>query len=146
MTSTPISPGFTIVQGGFGCTWQLTGDLGNSSGWSLEYRGGTVWAGNDWYPTAVNVPPPGPRVNPPWGGYNFTCNTIHELGHVMYRLHAKGNDPQRSEGGGATTSGHDSIVTPLNGSVCVMSYKTCEGQFCAKCLFAFRGWDITKIP
>lgn len=134
------TPGYTIIQGGFGCTWQLLQNLiPNNSGWSLEYRGGAVWGGSDWYPTAINAPPP---AGPPWGAYNFTCNSAHELGHVIYRLHAPGNDPGGSPGGGFDPDVHDDIAK----SLCVMSYRTCEGQFCARCLFAFRGWNIKAMP
>ncbi len=145
LSNNGYTPGLTIVQGGFGSSWQLMGLINDSSGWSLEYRGGVVWGGSDWYPTAVNVPAaPGPPAVAPWGHYDFTSNTIHELGHVMYRLHAPGNDPGRAVGGGASNGAHDDVTN--NESICVMSYKVCEGQFCAKCLFAFRGWDMSKIP
>ena len=73
----------------------------------------------------------------------MTSNSAHELGHVQYRLHGPGADIGRSPGGGASAANHDAI--PNNESICVMSYKTCEGQFCAKCLFAFRGWDQSSI-
>lgn len=145
LSNNGYTPGLTIVQGGYGCTWTLIGLISDSSGTSLEYRGGLVWGGRDWYPTAINVPaPPGPPANPPWGHYDFTSNSAHELGHVVYRLHAPGNDPNRGAGGGNDPDAHDDITN--NESICVMSYKTCEGQFCAKCLFAFRGWDMSKIP
>jgi hypothetical protein len=26
-----------------------------------------------------------------------------------------------------------------------LSYQNCEGQFCAKCLFALRGWNLAQI-
>jgi hypothetical protein len=142
-------PGLCIVQGGYGGTWQLIGFIGSNSGWSLEYRVGTVWAGQPFYQQTVRVlvfpaagAPAIAGVGPPWLGYNTTANACHELGHVMLRLHGPGADVNRGEGGGASAAVHDSISS--NQSVCVMSYKSCEGQFCAKCLFAFRGW--TGLP
>jgi hypothetical protein len=138
-------PGLCIVQGGYGCTWQFLGFIADNSGWSLEYRVGIVWAGRAFYQQTVKVlvfPAPGAPavagVGPPWLGYNTTGNTCHELGHVLLRLHGPGADVNRGPGGGASAAVHDSIST--NQSVCVMSYKSCEGQLCAKCLFALRGW------
>lgn len=130
-------PGITVLQGAFGSTWQiLPGLLDGNSGIAIEYRGAFVWMGNNAYPTAIVVPQPGFRLT-----YNFSCNTAHELGHTIYRRHAPGNDPGRGAGGGNSAAVHD----PLADCICVMSYKTCEGQFCAKCLFAFRGWDISGM-
>ena len=39
---------------------------------------------------------------------------------------------------------HDPAANNL--SVCVMSYQNCEGHYCAKCLFALRGWNLADPP
>ena len=54
----------------------------------------------------------------------------------MFALH--GNPP---EPGSAPR--HDPAANNL--SVCVMSYQNCEGDFCGKCHFSFRGWDRHKL-
>ncbi len=135
-------PGLTIVQGGYGASWQLTRQIPDNSGVALEYRGCFLWAGDDFYPTSVTAPP---TVRPPWGAYGFSGNVTHEMGHCLFRQHAPGKDPDKlSGGGGAAAAHHDSMTS--NASLCVMSYQTNEGQFCARCLFAMRGWDEAKIP
>ncbi len=137
-------PGLCIVQGGYGATWQILHEIDDNSGMSLEYRVGTVWAGKAFYSDTNGVRVFGaggaPPQGPPWIGYNTTSNACHELGHVMLRLHGPGADVNRGAGGGNSAAVHDAI----NNSICVMSYKSCEGQYCAKCLFAFRGW--TNLP
>lgn len=61
----------------------------------------------------------------------FDGLVTHELGHCMFRLHAP-PDPAPS-----ATAIHD----PIANVYCVMTYKVNEGHFCAKCLFALRGWS-----
>ncbi|GMV25408.1 MAG: hypothetical protein AMXMBFR58_14390 [Phycisphaerae bacterium] len=126
-------PGLCLVQAPYGSTWSLIGLASDSSGTSLEYRAGLLYAGRMFYSDTTRVLTAGP----PWLGYDTTSNACHEFGHVLLRLHGPGKDAHRtSGGGGASAAVHDGI----NGSICVMSYKSCEGNFCAKCLFAFRGW------
>ncbi len=143
LSNNGFMPGLTIISGGYGASYSLhyTVAVGTNSGWSLEYRGGFVWAGAPFYSTTVASPPVPTASRPPWSGYSFTSNTCHELGHVMFRLHGPGNDPGMSAGGGNSVAVHD----PINDSICVMSYMTCEGDFCAHCLMAFGGWDITNV-
>jgi hypothetical protein len=124
-------PGLTIVQGAAYCTWQTwRTPLGIDfwSGYALHYRGAYVVRGNDSYPTAI-------------GGaglaYDYTSNTCHEMGHTLYRDHAPGGGA-----GGPQPAEHDRTEH----NICVMSYSRCEGQFCAKCLLAFRGWDARRVP
>ncbi len=131
-------PGLTVIQGAFGGSWQILGQLSGFSGIAKEYRGAFVWLGNASYPTAIVVPQP--RMT-----YGFTSNTCHEMGHNLCRFHGPGNDPGRSAGGVPAVIDARDFHDPLADSICVMSYKTCEGQFCAKCLFAFRGWDISSM-
>ena len=133
--------GLTLVQAPHIATWSLFGWVSTSSGTSFEYRGGTLFWGDGFYSATSTIP-----AQPPWLGYDATSNACHELGHVLYRLHGPGFDPGRSPGGGFSTARHDDLtVGGNNESVCVMAYKTCEGQYCAKCLFAFRGWDLTTF-
>ncbi len=148
LTSNGFMPGITIISGGYGCSYALVRRdiVADNSGWSLEYRGGLVWAGAPFYSTAVSAPPLPTASRPPWSGYSFTSNTCHEVGHVLFRLHGPGNDPGMGAGGGAAANSHDDIATTQNESICVMSYMTCEGDFCARCLLAFRGWDISTVP
>ncbi len=127
-------PGLTVIQGAFGGSWQILRQVSGFSGIAKEYRGAFVWLSTRSYPTALTVPQP--RMP-----YGFSCNTAHEMGHNLCRRHGPGNDPGQTPGGGNSPVVHD----PLTDSICVMSYKTCEGQFCAKCLFAFRGWDISPM-
>lgn len=131
--------GLTLVSSGFGAAGQLWGEMPGNTGLAVPFRTGFVWCGQETYPTTVN----------PVGGvggkltYDYTSNSAHELGHSQYRAHAPGQDPGGSAGGGNNAAVHDSMTA--NASVCVMSYQSCEGQFCAKCLFALRGWDMSKI-
>ena len=127
------TPGVTAIQGAYGNSWILFFNYSNSSGESYDYRGGTIWAGAAAYPNVPTVPSPGGL---PWANYGFTSNTCHEIGHICFCLHA--NPPAA---GNAVF--HD--PTANNRSVCVMSYQNCEGQFCAKCLFALRGWNIATL-
>ncbi|MCB9897646.1 MAG: peptidoglycan-binding protein [Planctomycetes bacterium] len=146
-----FAPGLTVITGGYGYTWQLLGLDSNYSGLALNYRGCFVWAGNAAYPNVIPVPPlpapPGPpappQPQPPWMPYDFSSNTCHEMGHVCYREHGPGFDPGSGAPGGAKAARHD--VQTANQSLCVMSYQSSEGQFCAHCLFAFRGWDERSI-
>ena len=141
LTSNGYACGLTVVQGAYGCSWQLYRDIADNSGIALEYRGAFVWAGADFYPGSPQVPAP---TRPPWGAYDYTSNTCHEMGHCCYRTHARGKDPDNGEGGGANAANHDPVTG--NRSLCVMSYQTNEGQFCGKCLLSFRGWNLAQIP
>ncbi|MCC6661585.1 MAG: hypothetical protein IT437_11945 [Phycisphaerales bacterium] len=148
LTNNGFTPGLNIVTGGYGNSYSLvrTDIVSDSSGTSIEYRGGYVWAGAIFYATTVNTPPLPTASRPPWSGYSFTSNACHEIGHVMFRLHGPGNDPGMGAGGGNSAAVHDDRAVVQNQSICVMSYMTCEGDYCARCLLAFRGWDISTIP
>ena len=132
-------PGLTAFHGGVFATWAIPPNhLSRSSGLATSYRGFYVWFGTDTY-TPVN----GMAASGTNFPYDYTSNFIHEMGHTRFRPHAKGKDPSDSdEAGGADLNEHDTVAH----SVCVMSYKTCEGQYCAKCLFDHRGWDRQKLP
>ncbi len=140
LASNGYLPGLTLVQSGFGAGWQLWNDIDMNSGLAVNFRSGFVWMGAEGYPATIN----------PVGGspgqltYNFTSNSAHELGHVQLRWHGPGNDPGGGAGGGNQPGFHDSIAS--NESICVMSYQSCEGQFCAKCTFALRGWNMAAMP
>jgi len=148
ITNNGFMPGLTVLTGGYGVSYALVRRdiVGDNSGWSLEYRGGLVWAGAPFYSNTVSTPPLPVASRPPWSGYSFTSNACHEVGHIMFRLHGPGNDPGMGAGGGGNAAVHDDIAGTQNESICVMSYMTCEGDFCARCLLAFRGWDISTVP
>jgi hypothetical protein len=140
LSSNGYTPGITIVQAVYGCTWTMfsnnaNGNYSNSSGESYDYRAGALWAGVAAYPTTPIVPAPSPNALP-WANYGFTSNVCHELGHVNFCLHS--NPPEAHN-----AIRHDPGASNL--SVCLMSYQNCEGQFCAKCLFSLRGWDLSKL-
>jgi hypothetical protein len=140
LSSNGYLPGMCIIQGAYGCTWTLIrnypqGDYSDSSGESTDYRAGAIWAGAAAYPNAPVVP--GPAITQlPWMTYGFNSNTCHEIGHTLFCLHS--NPPEFANAGR-----HDPANS--NRSVCVMSYQNCEGQFCAKCLFAQRGWNLAQL-
>lgn len=139
LASNGYATGLTLVSSGFGASGQLWGEMPGNTGLAVPFRTGFVWCGQETYPTTVN----------PVGGvggkltYDYTSNSAHELGHCQFRAHAPGQDPGGSAGGGNNAAVHDAMANNL--SVCVMSYQSCEGQFCAKCLFSLRGWDMSKI-
>lgn len=142
-------PGLTVIQGAFGCSWQMTYNTAGTdtliagySGVATEYRGAFVWCGSAAYPRIILVPPnKEPGWTDAWQSYDYTSNCCHELGHCLSRVHAAGNNPGGTPGGGHDATKHD----PLADSICVMAYKACEGQYCAKCLFAIRGWSLTNL-
>jgi len=139
LTHDGFMPGLTVVQAAYGSSWQLCGTprmIGDSSGYAVQYAGAFVWAGQAFYPT------PPPRISDAVGCYDYTSNVCHELGHCLYREHAPGDPPPGSSAaGGIKTALHDTLTD----CICVMSYARCEGQFCAKCLYALRGWDMREI-
>jgi len=128
-------PGLTLIQGANGHTWQALYRQVSHSGLAKHFRGCFVWRGRDAYPESLS--PDQFHLS-----YDFTSNACHELGHCLYRDHAPGHNPGQGEAGGATPADHD----PPETARCVMSYQNSTGQFCSKCLFALRGWDIRGIP
>jgi fibronectin type 3 domain-containing protein len=82
-------------------------------------------------------------------GYMPTA--LHELGHCLFKVHAPGLTNGSLSASGVEGRRHDSwghLTTntvntgqPRYGT-CVMSYRNCEGMFCARCLLELRGWDI----
>lgn len=144
-------PGLTIVQGGYGHTWQILGIKG-MGGVALSFRACYDWYGAGIYLEKVQRPTSPPTPNLTYS-YDFTSTAIHEMGHLLFRVHAPGfNKKHRKQGGtwqyynsspgaGAKPERHD----PLANHICVMSYKICEGLFCSKCLFGMRGWDLSKL-
>ena len=96
-----------------------------------------------------NAPPP---AQSPWGTYygpeiwydparlddfGYSALMAHEWGHCLFHSHA----PPRPEPG--ATAIHD----PKENGYCVMTYLPNEGDFCAKCVFALRGWTkIDSLP
>lgn len=145
-------PGLTVIQGAFGCAWQILVDgAGNTlisgySGMAMEYRGAFVWCGSVAYPRIILVPPNKEAGwTDAWQSYDYTSNCCHEMGHCLSRVHAPGNNPGGTPGGVPAGFSGPNLHDPLADSICVMAYKACEGQFCAKCLFAFRGWSLKNL-
>ena len=86
----------------------------------------------------------------------YMSTVIHELGHCLFKVHALGLDGGGNPAGGALGNRHDCwghlttetlnpkgkpLGQPRYGT-CLMSYRNCEGMYCARCLFELRGWDI----
>jgi hypothetical protein len=145
-------PGVTVITAAFGFSWavyrlQQGAQSVDSSGVALEYGGYFVWCGQAAYPTTAPAGPPTVAGQTPWFHYSFTSNAAHEMGHCSYRLHGPGSTPGFGAPGGPDASTHD-LQTGANQniSICVMSYQICEGQYCAKCLFAMRGWNQRALP
>lgn len=140
-------PGFTIVHALFSTNLMSEsddGDLGiGFSGMALDYNGAFNFFGcEDQWPEKI-----GDDV---WFGYGYTCNVLHEIGHVVYKEHdaglhggkpAGGPKPQYHDNAGYVTEDTAKTDEPPHGT-CVMSYRWCEGEFCAKCCAGLRGWNI----
>lgn len=116
-------PGLTVLYGGLGTSWQVLGIEASNSGIGLQNRACVVWYGTFFYG------PRNARI------YDLSSNTLHEMSHIMFRKHAPGR-PTASVAGGNDASQHD----PIADCLCVMSYDTCTGQLCGKCLLMLRGW------
>ena len=142
-TSNGYCPGLGVVYGAMGAGLQVYRRK-DFSGLALEYRGAFLWYGAATYVTDMASPfAASHNGNFP---YSFTCNVCHELGHVVFRAHAPGHDPGEDDAGGAKAANHDkNTPTDNNLSVCIMSYQTCEGEYCGKCLLSFRGWNMAQI-
>ena len=152
-------PGLTIVQS------VMASNLGKEAGFRLgysgiaqHYRGAFIFYGRDAYPVHIG--------DAAGLSYSFTANTTHEMGHLIFSVHAPGNNNHNRCAGGVRTEWHDchgllvdnanqitNAVFPAGHSSageprgnpaygsCLMSYRRCEGQFCSRCLFQLRGWD-----
>ncbi len=144
-------PGLTLLQTSTISTWHATNLLGDYS-IGLGYRICMLRGGRDLYPYAQRQVPdktlyrdgmapahPVPAVygtvewlnNARYDDYGYSALLAHEWGHCLFHTHAP---PQPSPG--ATT-----IHDPTADGYCVMTYLPMEGHFCAKCLFALRGWS-----
>lgn len=152
-------PGLTIVQS------VMASNLGKEAGFNLgysgiarHYRGAFIFYGKDAYPENIGDAAP--------LSYSFTANTTHEMGHLLFSVHAPGNNTHNSCASGVRTEWHDCHGLLVNNAnnitnatfpaghssageprgnpaygTCLMSYRRCEGQFCSRCLFQLRGWD-----
>lgn len=74
--------------------------------------------------------------NWPYQGDGFSRNTMHEMGHVLYKRHHNTSSNNAS----GFPADHDTSDR------CVMGYRFCEGEFCGKCHLKIRGWDISQMP
>ncbi|MCB2181921.1 MAG: peptidoglycan-binding protein [Desulfobulbaceae bacterium] len=147
-------PGMTFVQS------VMVSNLGREAGYSLAfsglatmYHGAYVVYGAHAYPARI--------ANAAGLSYSYTANATHEMGHVLFSVHAPGHDgTQARTAGGVRTEWHDChgmlvdntntvtaavandrpVGNPSHGT-CLMSYRDCEGQFCTRCLAQFQGWD-----
>lgn len=73
--------------------------------------------------------------NWPYQGDGFSRNTMHEMGHVLYKRHHNTSSSNAS----GFPADHDRT------DHCVMGYRYCEGEFCGKCHLKLRGWDISQL-
>lgn len=135
-------PGLTLVQGGYASSWQILGHEEGYGGLATHYRGCFDWYGKAIYLKKVTLPAKLKKNRYPYC-YDYSSTVAHEMGHLLFRVHAPGKDhyDNSEEGAGHDATKHD----PLADCLCGMSYKTCEGQFCGKCLLALRGWDISAL-
>ncbi|UCG48981.1 MAG: hypothetical protein JSU94_04195 [Phycisphaerales bacterium] len=137
-------PGVTFVQAMTSCNLEPYADLGGTGmrGLAKHYNGAFVDDGAESYSRTIGDKAGLARC------YNITC--IHEMGHTLLKLHAHGI---RSDGVQAVAAGdeqyHDShgpACSPDGSNAkygtCAMTYRDCEGVFCARCLFELRGWKI----
>ncbi len=159
MSKNGYLPGLTIVQS------VMSSNLGKEPGFGLgfsgiagHYRGAFIFYGKEAYPVHIG--------DAAGLSYGFSANTTHEMGHLLFSVHAPGNDNHNSCAGGVRTNwhdchgllvdnanqitnavfpaGHDSAGEPRGNpayGACLMSYRRCEGQFCSRCLFQLRGWN-----
>ncbi len=141
-------PGFTIVHALFSTNLMSDNEGGGTvisgaSGMAQHYNGAYNFFGcEESWPEKV-----GDDV---WFGYSYTCNVMHEIGHVLYKEHdaglhggspAGGPMPQYHDNAGYVTEATAETDEPPHGT-CIMSYRACEGEFCAKCCAGLRGWNI----
>jgi len=96
---------------------------GNASGIGGNKRACSVFYGRGLY------------NNWPYQGDGFSRNTMHEMGHVLYKRHHNTSAAAAS----GFPADHD------RADRCVMGYRFCEGQFCGKCNLKLRGWDISQL-
>lgn len=145
-------PGFTIVH-----TVHVT-NIGNESGdFNLNFSGlathynaaYNIFGGDNYkYPGGSWAGWPEKIGAKSWFGYGYDSNVLHEIGHVLYKEHDAGLHGG-SPAGGPQPNYHDNagyipdvnVDEPPHGT-CVMSYRNCEGQFCAKCNMGLRGWNV----
>ena len=124
-----VYPGFTLVQFGHGDTWDHhTLNIGGlcSSGYARGRRTVILHYTRARYETLVC--------------YGASSNSAHELGHSFMRPHQYPNN-----GGAPDIPFHQTHPEPYtrpqpNDDTCVMSYSTCYGEYCARCVLALRGW------
>ena len=141
-------PGFTIVHALFSTNLMSDnaggGELvSGASGMAQHYNGAYNFFGCEGqWPEKVG--------DPVWFGYGYTCNVLHEIGHVLYKEHdaglhggkpAGGPMPQYHDNAGYVTEATAKTTEPPHGT-CLMSYRACEGEFCAKCCAGLRGWNV----
>ncbi len=145
-------PGVTIVQGAALSSFEgvapNTGyDIPGLYGIGTCYAGAFVMQGMEAYAAKIG--------SLPTKGYGYTACVLHEIGHVIFKVHA----PGWPHAGGFRTNRHDSFgdiadyglvnvggenlkkQIPKHGT-CDMSYRDCEGFFCSRCLLQLRGWNI----
>lgn len=145
-------PGVTIVQGAAlssleGVQPQTGYGITSLFGIGTHYAGAFVMKGRADYARKIG--------SLPAVGYGYTACVIHEIGHVIFKVHA----PGWPHAAGFKTNRHDSFgdiadygtvvvdgealkkQIPKHGT-CDMSYRDCEGFFCSRCLLQLRGWNI----
>lgn len=129
-------PGLTLFDGSNFALWMSPGFFRGMGGVAMEYRSFYGWLGSNNWPVRTNM------NRPPDGVNDYTAVFAHEFTHCHFRSHGIGNDPPGNQGGGAMAPRHDKLLD----TICIMSYKSSEGQLCGKCVLAFRGYNIMANP
>ncbi len=141
ITKNGFLPGVTIVQSGALTNLEAEAGFGlGLRGRGTHFAGAFVMRGKDTYMEKIGIKPRKKR--------DYTSTAVHEIGHVIFKVHAPGKFPSNEHAGGYKNERHDSYNDymapkgdPKHG-VCVMSYRTCEGFHCSRCLLQLRGWNI----
>ena len=90
-------PGLTFVQAVHTATI-----LGTWSGLATHYHGAYISIGGTRYPSTI-----ADTTAPICFGYSFTANATHELGHLVFSIHAPGSNDHNSCAGGVRFGGND---------------------------------------
>jgi hypothetical protein len=131
------SPGLTVITSSRGSPIMFANNSPQTSVKTTSpYRGSGLASGIGGNKRACTVfYGAGLYNNWPYQGDGFSRNTMHEIGHVLYKRHHNTG----TAGNSGFPADHDTSDR------CVMGYLYCEGEFCGKCNLKLRGWDISQL-